>query len=71
MTDLAKLFLEPTTQKHKNYEVLRAAFVEELPLRTIAERFGYSYGTVRNLCSKFRQNPDMCFFAPVQSGTKP
>ena len=71
MTDLAQLFLKPTTQKHKNYEVLRTAFVEKLPLRTIAERFGYSYGTVRNLCSKFRKNPDMNFFASIQPSTQP
>ncbi len=64
MTDLANHFLKPKNKTHKRYEVLRAAFVERLPLRTIAERFGYSYGTVRNLCSEFQKQPDLDFFLP-------
>ena len=35
MTDLAELFQKPTSRHHKRYEILRAAFVENLPLRTI------------------------------------
>ncbi len=64
MTDLASHFLKPKNKTHKRYEVLRAAFVEQLPLRIIAERFGYSYGTVRNLCSEFQKQPNLDFFLP-------
>ena len=35
-----------------------------MSLRDVANHFGFSYGTVRNLCSKFRENPDMAFFLP-------
>lgn len=35
-----------------------------MPLRDAAERFGFTYGTVRNLCSEFRKNPDMAFPLP-------
>ncbi len=64
MTDLANHFLKPKNKTHKHYEVLRAAFVEQLPLKTIAERFGYAHGTVRNLCSEFQKQPDQDFFLP-------
>ena len=43
-----------------------------MPLRDAAERFGFTYGTVRNLCSEFRKNPDMAFFLPdTQRKEKP
>ncbi len=72
MTDLAPLFIEPQCRRHKYYEVLRAAFVDQIPLREIAQRFGFSHGTVRNLCSAFRQNPDLsAFFIPDAPPPKP
>ena len=64
MTDLASLFLNPQNNAHLRYETLRAAFVDKMPLRDVANHFGFSYGTVRNLCSEFRKNPDMAFFLP-------
>lgn len=64
MTDLAELFQKPTSRHHKRYEILRAAFVENIPLRIIAERFGYAYGTIRNLCSQFRKTPHLDCFLP-------
>ena len=64
MTDLASLFLNPQDNAHLRYETLRAAFVDKMPLRDVADHFGFSYGTVRNLCSEFRKNTDMSFFLP-------
>ncbi len=33
----------------------------------VAERFHYSYGTVRNLCSPFHKKPELPFFVANQS----
>ncbi len=49
MTKLAPVFLTPKSSVHRQYEALRARYVEELPLAEVAERFEYSYGTVRNI----------------------
>lgn len=48
--------------------------MDKLPLQEIALRFGFSYGTVRNLCSAFRKNPDITpLFIPdsKSSSTEP
>ena len=70
MTDLAQVFLDPANSAQRRYEMLRACFVDNEPLQAVAERFGYSYGTVRNLCSEFRRNPTPAFFMPAQRGKK-
>jgi transposase len=48
-------FLQPEEETHRRYEALRCVFVEGQPMKEVAERFGVSYGTVRNWASKFRQ----------------
>jgi len=58
------VFLEPSTAKHRQYEALRACFVEKQPPSQAAMRFGYSPGTLRVMCSKFRRNPSLAFFFP-------
>jgi len=35
---------------HRQYEALRAYFVDELPSKEVAERFGYAPGSFRVLC---------------------
>lgn len=49
-----QFFLEPSVPWHRRYEALRAVFVEEEPLRDVAERFDVNYGTLRNWVSGFR-----------------
>jgi hypothetical protein len=49
-----QFFLEPGELWHRRYEAVRAVFVEEEPLRDVAERFDVSYGTLRNWVSGFR-----------------
>ena len=46
-------FLQPSNPLQRQYEVLRAVVVEELPMREVAQRFGYRYDTVRTLVSQF------------------
>jgi hypothetical protein len=47
-------FLRPTQVLHRQYEAVRAVFVEHRPLPEVAQQFGYSYGGLRNLVADFR-----------------
>ncbi len=49
-----RFFLEPTDTLHRRYEVLRAYFVEQRPLKAIARQSGYSYNTLRDVICDFR-----------------
>ena len=51
-------FGQPDEALHRRYEALRSVFVEEQPMKTVAQRFDASYGTVRNWVSEFRQIRD-------------
>ena len=53
-----RFFLAPEFPLQRQYEALRAFFVEEEPSVEVARRFGYSQGTFRVLCHQFRHNPD-------------
>ena len=70
ITDLARRFLVPTSATHRQYEALRAYFVEGLPSAEVARRFGYSPGSFRVLCHAFRRDPDRAFFLPPAKGPK-
>lgn len=68
LTDMARFFLEPSNSTHRQYEALRAYFVEGLPSTETASRFGYTSGSFRVLCHQFRQDPKREFFLPPQKG---
>jgi hypothetical protein len=68
ITNLADCFLQPGNSTHRQYEALRAYFVEGLPAAEAAARFGYSPGSFRVLVHKFRQDPDRAFFIPPAKG---
>lgn len=70
ITDLARRFLVPANPTHRQYEALRAYFVEGLPSAEVARRFGYSAGSFRVLCHAFRRDPDRTFFLPPAKGPK-
>src|SRR6266581_1820391 len=55
--DEAQFFLSPESPLHRQYEALRAFFVEELPGPQAARRFGYSPNALRVLCYQFRHDP--------------
>ena len=63
-------FLSPEFPLQRQYEALRAFFVEEEPSVEVARRFGYSQGAFRVLCHQFRHNPDKraSFFRQPQRG---
>jgi hypothetical protein len=69
--DLAQVFLAPQNSNHRQYEALRACFVERLPAAEVAARFGYTVGSVRQLAHQFRRSPARQFFAePPRPGAK-
>ncbi len=68
LTELERVFLEPTDPTHRQYEALRAYFVEGLPSQEVAKRFGYTPGSVRVLCHQFRQHPHRSFFIQPRKG---
>lgn len=68
LTKLAQVFLGPSNPTHRQYEALRAFFVEKLPGREVARRFGYTEGSFRVLVHQFRQNPQRAFFLPPAKG---
>lgn len=59
--------MEPASTAQRQYEALRAYFVECLPSPQVAKNFGYSPGSFRVLCHHFRkEKPD--FFRERRPG---
>jgi len=65
-----KFFLAPQFPLQRQYEALRAYFVDEQPSGEVARRFGYSVGAFRVLCHQFRHSPQKraSFFRQPQRG---
>jgi hypothetical protein len=51
-----RFFLEPEGAFHRQYEALRAHFLNGEPLADVAERFGYTVSTLKSMASRFRAN---------------
>jgi len=47
-------FLEPTETYHRQYEALRAFFVEGRRVKDIAQQFGYQETSLRSMICRFR-----------------
>jgi transposase len=62
--NLSEIFLRPSNAAHRQYEALRAFFVEKLSSRDAASKFGYTPGSFRILCHKLRKDPSRPFFLP-------
>src|SRR5947199_4098969 len=67
-TPLAHHFTQPANATQRQYEALRAFFVEGLPGPQVAARFGYTYASFRALAHQFRQDPDRPFFLTPAKG---
>ena len=67
ITPEIRFFLEPASPAQRQYEALRAYFVEACPSPAVATRFGYTPGSFRVLCHHFRRSqPD--FFRELKPG---
>jgi hypothetical protein len=65
-----RFFLAPEKPLHRQYEALRAFFVEGQSSQDVARRFGYTPGAFRVLCHEFRHDPEKrdSFFPHVKHG---
>lgn len=70
VTEEARFFLLPQTPRQRQYEALRAFFVELSPGKIAAQRFGYSPGAFRVLCHHFRNDQSRQFFLPTRPGPR-
>src|SRR4051794_5698531 len=68
---LARQFLVPSNATHRQYEALRAFFVDGLPSAQAAARFGYTPGSFRVLVPQFRRHPGRDFFLPTAREGRP
>jgi hypothetical protein len=50
----SRFFLEPNQTFQRQYEALRAIFVDGEPLDQVADRFGYKSSALRVMASRFR-----------------
>jgi hypothetical protein len=64
LTGVERAFLEPGNATHRQYEALRAYFIDKVPSKEAAVRFGYTPGSFRVLCHDFRSDPSRAFFLP-------
>lgn len=72
LTDLqaARFFTAPESTTHRQYEALRAYFVDKIASVEVARRFAYSPGAFRVLCHQFRHGAGLraTFFAARRPG---
>jgi transposase len=68
LTKVIRPFLEPANSTHRQYEALRAFFVDGHNSKEAAKRFGYTEGSFRVLVHEFRKNPHRQFFLPPAKG---
>lgn len=72
LTSPADFFLVPASARQRQYEALRAFFVEKRPSEDVARAFGYTPGSFRVLCHQFRHDPQFReFFAATSVGRPP
>ena len=66
----SQFFAAPETPQQRQYEALRTYFVDEDPSAEVAQRFGYTPGSFRVLCHRFRHDPDFRqgFFQILRTG---
>lgn len=65
-----RFFAEPASPRQRQYEALRAFFLERVPSAEAAKRFGYSPGAFRVLCHAFRRRELPAFFATAHPGPR-
>jgi hypothetical protein len=63
-------FEQPTSARQRQYEALRAFFLEGLASAEVARRFGYTPAAFRMLCYDFRRGQLSDFFATTRTGPR-
>jgi len=65
-----RFFLEPASPKQRQYEALRAFFVDQIPSAEAARAFGYTPGSFQVMCHHFRHHPAPAFFVESRPGPR-
>jgi hypothetical protein len=65
-----EFFSVPGNARHRQYEALRAYFLENVPSALAAKRFGYTTTSFHVMCHQFRRNPNPEFFITPRRGPK-
>jgi hypothetical protein len=68
LSDIRRFFLEPQTPRQRQYEALRAYFVDGRPSQEVARGFGYAVSAFHVLCHHFRRETDPTFFVTPRRG---
>jgi Transposase DDE domain len=68
LTECRRFFERPATPSQRQYEALRAYFIEGLPSAKVARRFGYTPRAFRMLCYDFRRGELSDFFVVKRPG---
>ena len=67
----SRFFLEPKQTFQRQYEALRAVFVEAEPIDRVAARFGYKPSALKSMASRFRadcrRGVTTPFFSPTDA----
>jgi transposase len=67
LTKEQRFFLEPDTAAQRQYEALRAYFVDRVSTAEVSKRFSYTPGSFRVMCHHFRRNKPE-FFQELKRG---
>jgi transposase len=67
LTSGTRFFLEPASPAQRQYEALRACFVDGVSSTDVSRRFGYTPGAFRVLCHHFRRSKPG-FFRELRRG---
>lgn len=70
MTSEEKFFASPAHPRQRQYEALRAYFIEKRSSKEAARLFGYRPGAFRVLCWNFRHHMDRDFFRGLRRGPR-
>jgi hypothetical protein len=68
LSQIRRFFLEPRQPKQRQYEALRAYFVDGRPPKEVAPAFGYSLNSFHVLCHHFRRETQPAFFLSPRRG---
>jgi hypothetical protein len=70
ITEVRRFFAEPSHPRQRQYEALRAFFIEDRPSQEVARAFGYTPGSFRVLCHQFRRDSAPQFFSTPLHGPR-
>lgn len=68
LSDCRRFFRDLRHPRQRQYEALRAYFLDGTPPREVARQFGYSPGSFHVLCHHFRRDPKPVFFVSPRRG---